>query len=217
VPDAIIEAWPCAQGAPLRELFNEHLAMLPYGGQVSEAQLLQFLAPTGAPFEEARLLVALADGEPVAFAQTAMGEGRGELGQWEGERIGLLRALFYRRGHRQAAQTLLHAVTADLRERGTDRVMAFDRLDYHFVPCAFLPDTWIHVLALLGEAGYTAHPFNIALDIEELPTEPPVLIAEGLRTTVEQLPSGVELPAGWIEIFDCDLVVAACKMNCFSE
>ena len=56
--------------------------------------------------------------------------------------------------------------------------LAFDRLDYHFVPSAFLPDIWMHVLALLGEAGYTARPVNIALDLEELPAGPPAPLAE---------------------------------------
>ena len=191
--------------------------MLPYGGQVTEAQLQQFLTPPAAPFADARPLVALSGSEPVAFAQTAEGEGRLDVNQWKGQRLGLLRCMFYRRGHRRAAQEILQAVDADLQERGTDRAMAFDRLDYHFVPCAFLPGTWLHLLVLLGEAGYVARPWNIALDLEQLPAEPLDPPAPGLRTTVEQLPSGVELPAGWIEVFDGDLCVAACKMNCFSE
>lgn len=212
-----LETWPCDRAGPLLELFNEHLAMLPYGGTVTESELLRFFEPPGAPFEDSRLLVALCEGEPVAFAQTADGAGRSEFGQWRGEHVGLLRCMLYRRPARRAAQQLLQAVDADMRTRGMDRVMAFDRLDYHRVPCAFLPDTWMHVVALLGEAGYAARPHSLGLDLEALPKEPPAPPVAGLRIAVEQLPSGVDLPAGWIEVFDGDERVSACKMNCFSE
>jgi len=75
----------------------------------------------------------------------------------------------------------------------------------------------MHVLGQLGEAGYDARPVSIALDLEELPEDPPISPIEGLRTHAEQLPSGERLPAGWIEVFDGDRGVAACKVNCFSE
>lgn len=197
-------------------LFNEHADMLPYRGRLNVSELQRFFRPPGAPFEEPKLLVCLVDGEPVAFAQTAVGEGRHEFGIGVGERVGLLRFFLYRRAHRRAAQALLSAVDDDFRDRGTRQVVAFDRLDYHFLPCTCLPDSWLHVLFLLGEAGYETRPVSIASDLDDLPTDPPDCPVDGLRTQVEQLPSGERLPDGWIEVFDGDERVAATKMNCFA-
>jgi GNAT superfamily N-acetyltransferase len=212
--EVVVEGWDAEQTAPLLGLFNRHLAMLPYGGQVSAPQLRRSLLPPAAPFREARLHVSLCDGEPVAVAQTAVGETR------EGEpveTVGLLRLCLYDRGHRHAAEAVLAAAHDDLRQRGMSRVVAVDRLDYHFFPCCYLPDRWMHVVGLLGEAGYDVRHTHYLMDLEDCDVGEPACPQPGLRTVVEQLPSGVELPAAWIEVFDGDERVAACKMNCFSE
>jgi len=45
-----IEIWTLDQAALLVELFNEHLAMLPYDGRVTDSQLLRFSSRQGRRF-----------------------------------------------------------------------------------------------------------------------------------------------------------------------
>ena len=118
-------------------------------------------------------LILRSSGRILGFATTALRTPSEEQGSPE---EGVLRMLWYERGHREAGQALLVAAEEHLRGRELDQIVAFDedlRLPTYHLPHARLTDRWDHVRGLLGINGHVRVSGEVFLDWQDFESPDP--------------------------------------------
>jgi GNAT superfamily N-acetyltransferase len=210
--DMEILQWDIAEAAPLTGIFNTHLDDIPYSGAVTPAQFILFLHPPGVDLQHQKIIVAQEKNGITGFAQVATVIEKGTPHQ----ETGLIRILLYPRGQRSIGQTLLEAAEHYLKQFNVVQLRALDGLNYYFIPAARLPDRWEHVHALLGFNGYSLKEQGIFMHWRNYTVEEPFCPVPDLKTHIEQLPSGVDLPNLWVEVFRGTQRVGGVKMDCLS-
>jgi len=181
--------------AALAAGYNELVAGLPYCHPVS-AEDVAATAGGGPGHEELHsdaVLVAL-DRETVqGLAHVAMARPE-EPGQAEG---GVIRLLWYTRGHRAAGQALLTTAEDHLRQHGARRVMAFHqdyRYPFYHIGHAYLSDRLDHVHALMGINGYRRCAGEIYLEWRDCEPAPPAAFSLPVELSLEWRPGRGALP-----------------------
>ncbi|NPV45824.1 MAG: GNAT family N-acetyltransferase [Armatimonadetes bacterium] len=163
-----------AHAAALAATYNDLVAGLPYCYPVTATDFAAALGE-GAAHQRLRAntgLVALEGDAVVGWAQAAV-----ELPERPAERErGILRALWYARGHRAAGQALLEAAQDHLRDQGVTAVMAFHqdyRHPFYHMGHAYLSDRLEHIHALLGMNGYQRCAGEVYLEWPNFAPGPP--------------------------------------------
>ena len=183
----------------LTMVYNEAVAGVPHCHPVDTRTFSHELLPaTGGKSTRERLhseacLVATSRGSILGYAHLAAEKPKKkevEAGTVAGDDPGrgAIRFLWYRPGRRKAGQELLEASHDYFRERGLERVMAFDQ-DYRYPFLGFkhsyLSDAMGHVQALFWSNGYQRVKGEVFLDWPEFeprtPPEPGFEVETGLE------------------------------------
>ncbi|MGD9496178.1 MAG: GNAT family N-acetyltransferase [Armatimonadota bacterium] len=150
-----VQRYDAAMAPALAASYNELVRGLPYCYPVSAQQLAA--AAAGEPSEER-----LHSDAVFAAMQSDAVRGIAHVAMERSDRLntgarGVIRFLWYERGHRAAGQALLQAAESHLRAQGARTVIAFHqdyRYPFYHIGHAYLSDRLEHVHALLGMNGY---------------------------------------------------------------
>lgn len=150
-----VEPYRPEMSAALAASYNDLIAGLPYCHAVTTEQIAAAVAGVEADerLHSDAVFAAMEGDGALGMAHVAL-ESVGEGG---GEPRGVIRFLWYARGHRDAGQTLLEAAEAHLRAQGAHSVIAFHqdyRYPFYHIGHAYLSDRLEHIHALFGMNGY---------------------------------------------------------------
>jgi GNAT superfamily N-acetyltransferase len=193
-----IIAYEPSLASDLTAVYNRAIQSVPHCYPVADEWLVRALAPTIGAGEAHPLLHSEAafiarDGNAiVGFVHT--GVGPKEEGE---EERGVIRFLWYERGHRAAGQALLEAAESDLRHKGMSRIEAIRSADKYFfyhVSSAYLSDHLEHVQALLKMNSYQTVGGEVVLDWPNYAPSAPAPSGVEAEVTLEWSPGKGRLP-----------------------
>lgn len=142
-----IQRWHIAEADRLTEIYNQHMADVPYTPQVSSDELQESVNLDDPCLSDQKLFVGLEKGTIAGFAHAAKYTGE------DAQAIGLIRFLVFGRDKRSIGQTIIKEVEQYFRQLGLKTIRAFDKR-YYCNSDPTLPDRWDHVCAMFGHCGY---------------------------------------------------------------
>lgn len=205
-----------AHAAALADIYNGLVDGLPYCYPASAADFATALGD-GAAHERLRddvALVALAGSAAVGWTQAAVEPPE----EPQGASRGILRALWYARGHRAAGQALLEAAHGHFRAQGVATIMAFHqdyRHPFYHMGHAYLSDRLEHIHALLGMNGYHRCAGEVYLEWPEFAPEPPGPPPLPVELVTEWNPGRGHLPGLTLRAMQDDRQLGLCvNLSC---
>jgi len=190
-----VKPYEPGMAAALAAGYNELVAGLPYCHPIGAEEITA--AVGGAPGHEElhsdAVLVAL-EGELVR-GMVHLALERPE--EPDAPERGVIRFLWYTRGHRAAGQALLAAAEDHLRRQGARRVTAFHqdyRYPFYHIGHAYLSDRLDHVHALMGINGYERCAGEIYLEWRDYEPAPPAASPFPIDLSLDWTPGRGALP-----------------------